>query len=169
MAKAKKRRSRQRAAVNRAERVQATPETLAKLRPCPLKAMLHQGAIDPHHPGGMQPDQYEAALQIWDAQDALVKGLKAGTVDVNKIAHAHGGTSEGKARLIAIYLQWAGELPRRFYLTSSIVMGWINDDVPSERLVNDSQRRMLARACDLWNDLKSQHDRERRGQLRLAA
>ena len=151
--------------MNRTERVEATPETLAKLRPCPLKAMLHQGALDPHHPAGMQPEQYEAALQIWDAHDALVKGLKAGAVDVNKIANAHGGVSDGKARLIAIYLKWAGMLPGRFYLTSGIVVGWINDDAPHERMTNDNQRRMLARACDLWNDLKQEHDKTNRRPL----
>lgn len=168
MAKAKKRRARKRGGVSRAERVQATPETLAKLRPCPLKAMLHLGALDPHHPAGMQPDQYEAALQIWDAHDALVKGLKAGTTDVDKIANAHGGTSEGKARLIALYLRWAGELPQRFYVTSSIVLGWINDDAPHERMTNDRQRRMLAKTCDLWIDLKRDQHRPER-ELRLAA
>lgn len=168
MSKAKKRRASKRGNVNRAERVQATPETLAKLRPCPLKVMLHQGAIDPQHPGGMQPDQYEAALQIWDAHDALVKGLKAGTVDVNKIANAHGGTSDGKARLIAIYLRWAAELPNRFYLTSSIVLGWIDDSIPDARMTNDRQRRMLARACDLWIQVKQEQGRESR-HLRLAA
>lgn len=169
MAKAKKRRAKTRNSVNRAERVEATPETLAKLRPCPLKAMLHQGAIDPHHPAGMQPEQYEAALQIWDAHDALVKGLKAGAVDLDKIANAHGGTSDGKARLISIYLKWAGELPRRFYLTSSIVLGWINDDAPHERLTNDMQRRVLARACDLWNDLKREEDKKGRQEARALA
>ena len=168
MAKAKRRRASRRIGVRRAERVEATPETLAKLRPCPLKAMLHQGAIDPHHPGGMQPDQYEAALQIWDAHDALVKGLKAGTVDVNKIANAHGGLSDGKARLIAAYLQWAGELPSRFYLTSSIVMGWIDDSVPQARMVNDSQRRMLTRACEFWIAVKQKYDRAARVE-RMAA
>lgn len=168
MAKTKRRRASRRIGVRRAERVEATPETLAKLRPCPLKAMLHQGAIDPHHPGGMQPDQYEAALQIWDAHDALVKGLKAGTVDVNKIANAHGGLSDGKARLVAAYLQWAGELPSRFYLTSSIVLGWIDDSVPQARMVNDSQRRMLTRACEFWIAVKQKYDRAARVE-RMAA
>jgi hypothetical protein len=162
MAKAKKRRDKKRKAVSRTERVAATPETLAKLRPCPLKAMLHLGATMPEHPAGMQPDQYEAALQIWDAHDALVKGLKAGAVDVDKIANAHGGLSEGKARLVAIYLQWAGELPKRYYLTSGIVLGWINDDAPHERMTNDAQRRMLTRACDHWINVKQTHDRAAR-------
>lgn len=169
MAKAKKRRTKKRQAVNRTERVEATPETLAKLRPCPLKAMLHQGATDPQHPAGMQPDQYEAALQIWDAHDALVKGLKAGTVDVDKIANAHGGLSEGKARLVAIYLKWAGALPQRFYLTSAIVVGWINDDAPHERMTNDNQRRMLVRACDHWISTKQEHDKMLRSVDRKAA
>ena len=115
----------------------------------------------------MQPDQYEAALQIWDAHDALV-GLKAGMVDVNKIANAHGGLSDEKARLIATYLQWAGELPRRFYLTFSIVMGWIDDSVPQARMINDSQGRMLTRACVLWIALKQKCDRAARVE-RMAA
>lgn len=148
--------------VSRVERVAATPETLAKLRPCPLKAMLHRGATDPHDPAGMQPDQYEAALQIWDANDALVKGLKAGAVDVDKIANAHGGLSEGKARMVQVYLQWASELAGRFYLTSSIVLGWINDDAPNERMSNDVQRRMLTRACDHWIKVKQEHDKAAR-------
>lgn len=169
MAKAKRRRAKKRANVNRAERIEATPETLAKLRPCPLKAMLHLGAINPHHAAAMQPDQYEAALQIWDAHDALTKGLKAGAVDLNKIAGAHGGTSEAKARLIAVYLQWASQLAGRFYLTSSIVLGWINDDEPGERMVNDRQRRMLCAACDHWIKLKQQHDRAVGVDRKLAA
>ena len=37
MAKAKKRKAKRRNGVNRAERVEATPETLAKLRPCPSR------------------------------------------------------------------------------------------------------------------------------------
>lgn len=130
--------------------------------------MLHQGALDPHHPAGMQPDQYEAALQIWDAHDALVKGLKAGAGDVNKIANAHGGTSDTKARLISIYLQWAGALPKRFYLTSSIVLGWIDDSVPDARMTNDTQRRMLTRACDLWAQIKRDYAKESR-ELKLVA
>lgn len=169
MAKAKKRRAKRRQNVNRAERVAATPETLAKLRPCPLKAMLHQGALDPRHPAGMQPDQYEAALQIWDAHDALVKGLKAGAVDVDKIANAHGGISDRKAYLIGIYLDWAGQLPQKLYLTSAIVLGWINDDAPHERMTNDNQRRMLTVACDLWNGIKRDHDRAASVDRRMAA
>ena len=107
--KARRSRARKRGSANRAERVQATPATLAK--PCPLKARLHLGAMAPHHPAGMQPDRYEAALQIWDVHDALAKDLKTGTVDMTKIANAHCGTSDGKARLMSIYLKWAQELP----------------------------------------------------------
>jgi hypothetical protein len=160
MANAKKRRAK-RKPVSREERQPATPETLAKLRPCPLKTMLHLGATNPEHKAGMQPDQYEAALQIWDANDALVKGLKAGAVDVDKIANSHGGLSDGKARLVQIYLQWASELGGRFFLTSGTVLGWINDE-PYGRMVNDQQRWMLTRACDHWIRVKQAHDRANR-------
>lgn len=164
MAKAKKRKAKKRQAVSRAERVEATPETLAKLRPCPLKAMLHQGAVDPHHPAGMQPDQYEAALQIWDAHDALVRSQKAGSVDLNKIANVHGDVSDGKARLIALYLEWGRELPQRLYLTADIVVGWIDDHEPARRMTNDRQRRTLVRACDLWIKLVDEANRRWRAE-----
>lgn len=159
MAKAKRRKAaRKRKAVNREERHPATAETLAKLRPCPLKAMLERGAHDPHDRAGMQPDQYEAALQIWDAHDALVKGLKAAAGDVGKIANAHGGLSERKADLVAVYLDWARELPHRMPLTSAIVLGWI-EDTPGRRLCTDHSRQMLTRACDLWMRIKGDHSR----------
>ncbi len=45
-AKAKKRRAKKRKCVNRAERVQATPETLAKLKPWPMQDLLRKGRED---------------------------------------------------------------------------------------------------------------------------
>lgn len=68
---------------------------------------------------------------------------------LNQWSKVLSGRVDGKARLIAIYLQWGRDLPRRFYLTSSIVLGLINDDAPHERMTKDNQHRMLARACDL--------------------
>lgn len=157
MARAKRRKTaRKRRAVSREERHPATPETLAKLRACPLKAMLERGAHDPHDPAGMQPEQYESALEIWDAHDALVKGLKATATDAERVANAHGGLSERKADLVAVYLDWASELPHRLPLTSAIVVGWI-EDTPGQRLYTDHNRRMLCRACDLWARIRRDH------------
>lgn len=152
--KAKRQAKARRQAVSRSERVQATPETIAKLRPCPLKTMVHDGT--------MQPDQYEAALSIWDAHDALVSRMKAGTLDMQKVAQSHGEIGDRKDRLIAIYLLWGRELPRRFYLTSDIVVGWIDDHDERKRMTNDAQRRMLLKCCDLWIKVTSDHGRERR-------
>ena len=152
--KSKRQAKARRQAVSRSERVEATPETLAKLRPCPLKAMLHEGT--------MEPDQYEAALTIWDAHDALVSRQKAGTLDMQKVAHGHGEIGDRKDHLIAIYLAWGQELPRRFYLTSDIVVGWIDDHEESKRMTNDMQRRMLLKCCDLWIKVASDHERSRR-------
>lgn len=164
----KQRRAAKREAVLRAERVGPTPETMAKLRPCPLRDMLHRGA-DPNDPGGMQPDQYEAALEIWDAHDCLVKRSKAGTLDMEKVARAHGDIGDRMDHAIAVYLRWGRELPHRFYLTSDIVMGWIDDHDPSKRLINDNQRRMLVRACDLWRKVQEDYEKERRGERERAS
>lgn len=154
MAKAKKRRAKKRPNVNKAERVAATPETLAKLRACPLKDMVHRG--------DMQPDQYEAALAIWDAHDSLVKKSKAGTLDLEKVRGAHGEIGDRKDQLIAVYFDWGGKLTQRFYLTADIVVGWIDDHEPSARMTNDVQRRMLVRACDLWIKVLGDFDKARR-------
>lgn len=164
MAKAKKRRAKKRQAVNRAERIEATPETLAKLRACPLKAMLHRGALDPRDPAGMQPDQYEAALAIWDAQDSLTRQQKAGTMDLAKVVGAHGEIGDRKDHLIAVYLEWSVEVMRRYMLQSSVVVGWIDDSDPAARLANDAQRRMLRLACDLWIKMRDDHEKRRRAE-----
>lgn len=149
---AKKRRQ----SVSRADRVQATPETLAKLRPCPLKAMVHDGT--------MTPAEYEAALEIWDANDLLVKELKASASSTERRDRAHvqpGGRGE---RLLSIYREWSKTLPQRFYLMADTVVGWIEDHDPAQRMTNDMQRRMLVKACETWIDVARDHDRARRAE-----
>ncbi len=146
MAKAKKRKAKKRGSVNRAERVQATPETLAKLRPCPLKAMLEAGTMEPQH--------YEAALEIWDAHDALVRHIKAKGSDFNERSDkAHLNASTRMDQLVTVYLDWSREIMRRYILQASAVVGWIDDHDPSCRLVNNVQRGILVKACDTWIDV----------------
>ena len=169
MAKAKKRKAKKRANLNRAERVAATPETLAKLRPCPLKAMLHQGNEDPDNAAGMQPQQYEAALEIWDAHDALVRHIKAKGSDFNeRCDKAHLNASTRMDFLVSVYLDWSRTLMRRYILQASVVVGWIDDSEPAARMANDTQRRMLVKACDTWIDVIGEARKAERTQ-RLAA
>ena len=93
MAKAKKRRAKKRNTVKREDRCAATPETLAKLRPCPLQAMVRANT--------MTPQEYEAAIEIWDANDMLVKQLKAVASSIERVDRAHVQHGRRGERLLA--------------------------------------------------------------------
>lgn len=155
MAKAKKRRAKKRQGVKREERCAATPETLARLaerakanggHACPLLAMVYKG--------DMTPQQHEAALEIWDAYDALTRRLKAKGSEYNERGDkVHTNSSDRMDFLISTYLEWSRTLMRRYILQASVVVGWIDDSDPDSRLVNDTQRRLLVKACDTWIDV----------------
>lgn len=156
MAKPKKRRAKKRPNVSRAERIAATPETAAKLRPCPLKAMLYAHRLT--------PGEYEAALQIWEANDALVRQLKATASGFAERADKTiaGDRETGRDRLVAIYLDWSVEIVHRYHVTAEIVVGWIEDHEPAKRMTNDVQRGMLARVCDWWIEVAERASKARR-------
>lgn len=142
--------------VYRDDRVGPTPETLEKLRPCPLRAMVEAGT--------MTPEEYEVALEIWDANDLLVRELKATASSTERRDRAHvqpGGRGE---RLLSIYREWSVALPQRFYLMADTVVAWIDDSDERTRMTNDMQRRMLVRACDCWLDVAREHDKARRAE-----
>lgn len=169
MAKAKKRKAKKRANVNRAERVAATPETMAHLaerakanggHACPLLAMVYRG--------DMTPQQHEAALEIWDAYDALTRRLKARGSDYNERGDkAHTNSSDRMEFLISTYLKWSETLMRRYILQASVVVGWIDDSEADARMVNDVQRRMLVKACDTWIDVIGDARRARQADRRV--
>jgi hypothetical protein len=159
MAKAKKKRSgkKKRPPVNKAERVAATPETLAKLRPCPLKAMLERPEL------GFEPQHYEACMVIWDAHVAVSRKLKAKGGAFNERtdkAHTEDGTRLD--HLISVYLDWSRTLTRRMFLKPETVVDWIEDHDSGQRLANDAQRHALVKACDWWIDCMDDADRARR-------
>lgn len=162
MAKAKRRRAKKREAVRRAERVAATPETLAKLRPCPLKAMLERGE--------MEHEQYEAALQIWDAHDTLVRHLKVSPKWM--IERSDKSTSEDpvslRDHLVMIYIVWSGDIAQRYHLVADHIVEWIDDSDPARRIVNEAQKLMLVKACDTWIAVSDTYHARRRAERRVA-
>lgn len=171
MAKAKRRKTKKRQSVNRAERVAATPETLAHLaerakanggHACPLLAMIHKGTLS--------PQQHEAALEIWDAYDALTKSLKARGSEYNERGDkAHTNSSDRMDFLITTYLKWSEVLMRRYILQASVVVGWVDDSDPSLRMINDAQRGMLVKACDTWIDVIGDARKARQAERRVMA
>lgn len=138
MAKAKKRRTKKRQSVNRAERVAATPETLAKLRPCPLKLMLHAGR--------MEPEAYEAALQIKDAFDIVTRQVGYRPLDLGRIGVGHGECGARASRMISIYIAWGNELIRRLRVRPHVIVEWIE----MERSLSLEAEPLLVEACELW-------------------
>jgi hypothetical protein len=154
MAKPKKRRKWKRPSVDRSERTAATPETLEKLRPCSLKAMSERWALNPRDECGLDPDQLEAASAIWEAHRALSGKLEAkGSHYEERTDPAHNPGTDGWAHRVSIYLDWSREIMRRYWLMPGTVIGWIEDRDPSSWMVNDVQRRLLVRACQLWLEL----------------
>ena len=152
MAKAKRRRTKKRKPVNRGDRVEATPETIAKLRPCPLKAMLHIGT--------MQPDQYEAALQISAAFGFITRHVGYRPMDLGRIGIGHGEMGGSAERATAIYIAWGSETYRRLKVRPHVFV----DLIDGLRPLGLSTGRLLVKACRLWIRSSSDYDHAKRAE-----
>ena len=124
MAKAKKRKAKKRQAVSRAERVEATPETLAKLRPDPLERLLRKGPQD----GGIDHQQFEALWAIKEAANVVGRGLGYQAVDFERVGHGRGDMSDGDSRLWDIYIAWSGMFCQSTYVLPRVVTDWVVGD-----------------------------------------
>jgi hypothetical protein len=157
MANAKKRKARkQRRAVNRGDRVKATPETLAKLRPHPLEILLARG----RHDDGIDADQLQCAEEIVDAYGAIGRGLGIARSDIETFGHYQPSTqfSPRDERLTVIWFAWAPELIRRLMLRPVVVVELIANVRPNE----PQAAQRLGRALDLWAKTRQDLDRPTR-------
>jgi hypothetical protein len=151
MANARKRKARQaRRAVERTERVQATPETLAKLRPHPMEVLLAKGRDG----SGIDADQWQSACEITDAFDALTRqlGLTSANLQVMSRSPPSTAMSAREERLSVIWLAWSPELIRRRLSRPHVVYEWII----GRRPLGPRAVWLLSRALDLWG--KVRHD-----------
>jgi len=151
MANARKRKARrQRRAVNRGDRVKATPETLAKLKPHPLEVLLARGRDG----DGLDADQIESAEQIVDAAAAVTRGLGVAGGSWEKVANDHRDIdmSPRDERLALIWFAWAAELQRCLGLKPFGVVELIGYIHPLDR----QRVWRLQRSLDLW--AKVRHD-----------
>src|SRR4029077_154220 len=73
-----------RRAINRGDRVKATPETLAKLRPHPLELLLARG----REGGGIDADQWQGAEEIEDAAQAIAPASGYASADLEAVGHS---------------------------------------------------------------------------------
>jgi hypothetical protein len=149
MANARKRKARKaRRAVNRGDRVKATPETLAKLQPHPLEVLLSRGRDD----GGIDADQLQCAEEVVDAFSAVTRGLGVKAAMLERIGSAGHleELSSRDERLSVIWFAWAAELPRRLLPRPVVVVEMIGGVRPA----SSDDIRSLGRALDLWAQVR---------------
>lgn len=144
------RRAARRARVDRIERVTPPPEAAQHHRPWPMQVLLAAG---PEH-GGIDADEFEAALQIVETFAALTQGLAvSGTsADLCRIGGNYSGSmSDRDAERIAVWFDWSTLLPRG--LPPRLVR-WIEDDEPVGSVA------VLRRSCHLWDRVRRDHAQE---------
>lgn len=142
---------RRRARVERAERVQPTPETLAKLRPWTMAELLRLGPEG----GGIDPMQHEAAVEIVDAFKALTKELGYRPLDLERVGRGTVEMGPRALRLTTVYLAWASAYQRRFMVRPHVVVEWIED----ERHIDVGAMPLLRGGLDLWDAIRGDIDR----------
>jgi hypothetical protein len=152
MANARKRKARRRA-VDRGDRVKATPETLAKLKPHPIELLLAKG----RDAGAIDPDQWQSADEISEAFGAITRqlGVTARFLD-SIIGHARvGELSPHHEKLTVIWFAWSPELVRRLMIRPHVVVEWI----ANERLI---EPHLFGRALDLWAKVRQDISQSKR-------
>jgi hypothetical protein len=143
-----RRRKQRRAHVDRTERVKPTPEAAQHHRPWPMQALLALGA----KAGGLDADEFEAALEICETWRALTLGLGVAglSLDVEHIGASSRAMSDRDAERCAIWFAWSLELPRGL---PARLVSEIEDAQPIGSV------DVLRHACRRW--LKVKADRAR--------
>ena len=157
MSKKRKARARKRREVKREERVKATPETLAKLKPWPMQELLRLGPEN----GGIDAEQFEAALQICDGYRAITFGLGYRPLELER-EHITTATREmgvEEERLATIYLEWGFDIRERLGLQPWHIVERIES---SQRFTHGLDVAILCAGLDRWSALRDEFDRARR-------
>jgi hypothetical protein len=145
MANRKARRAKKRRTVKRTERVKPPPEAAQHQRPWPLQQLLKLGAAD----GGIEADEFEAALQMVEAFKSLTAELGMRSTDgtgaergglVDEFAKAE--MSDRDAERCALWFAWADRLPPTMH--AALLVEQIEDRVPIVSVP------LLRHACHLW-------------------
>jgi hypothetical protein len=136
--------------VDRTERVLPPPEAAQHYRPWPMQLLLAAG---PEH-GGIDSDEFEAALQIVETFKALVRTMDMTSSTLERfgvVTAPRSGMSERDARMIAVWLSWSLLLPRG---VPARLVAWIEDEQAISSVV------VLRHACRLWDRTRAQLAKE---------
>jgi hypothetical protein len=161
MANARKTAARKaRRAVNRGDRVKATPETLAKLRPHPLELLLARG----REGGGLDADQLQCCEEIADAAQAIAPASGYASADLEAVGHsAHVSLMSPRGEwLSTIWFAWAVDLARLARVRPWAIVELIGSSEP----LDPPHVAQLGGALDLWARVRRDLDRaSRRGNI----
>lgn len=140
--------------MSRSERVAATPETLAKLKPWPMQDLLRKGPDD----GGLSSGEFEAALQIVEAFKIITHGLGYKPTDLGRVGLGGGELGPRSCRLWNVYVEWGNAFQRRALVAPHVIAEMVED----ERPIDAGAVWLVAMAGDMWDRACSNYDRAQR-------
>jgi hypothetical protein len=122
----------------------------AKKRPWTMMVLLEAGPDD----GGIDYQQFEAALQIVHGFDVLTRALGFRARILSSVVVVSEGNRDGwdkispaEARLAACYIDWSNDLIRRENVRGTAVVEWVRD----QRTITCDDVPLLVRALNLWD------------------
>lgn len=102
--------------VNPAERVAATPETIAKARGCILAKLYVEKEID--------SGEMDSGYEIMSAFRVITNHIGYKPLNLDRLA-GHGTMGPKAERLYARYVEWGNELIRRRHIRPHVVVEWL--------------------------------------------
>lgn len=102
--------------------------------------------------GGIDAEQFEAAIEIVEAFDALTRDLGfAGSGEIivagsRQPLWLQKNLTARELRLVTIYVEWAPAVPRFLQLRPSVIVEWVQD----ERAMDEDDIAILQRATTMW-------------------
>lgn len=130
--------------VNRAERVAATPETIAKQRGCIIRKLYEAKLID-----GQEQD---AALEICRAFTVIVGRLGYRPMDLSRMDRGGSEMPKDVARLWDKYCAWGNDLIKRRHIRPHVVVEWLEME---RSLAHKDEVSLLCRALRDWADVRA--------------
>lgn len=108
-----------------------TPETLAKLKPCPLDVLYRRIDQKTGRPV-LEADEVAAGYDLLAGYTALTAQLKTSVSKIDNTDPGNGGPGNGLGRLAEIYLRWRNEMARRSLITWPVMDALVDLWVPPE-------------------------------------
>jgi len=152
--------------VKREERVGPTAETLAKLKPWPMRELYEANKIS--------MNQYEAAQELVQAFHFIAGVVGFKPVDLGRIGGAHGEIGARGERFFAVYKRWGNSVqgfvpadtPRaqadQIRLASLHVRPHtIIELIEDERPIHSAMLKTLCAAINRWDNYADEYDKEK--------